>query len=235
MMSNQETRYPKGYFKKNPKELPPILKGCDFHAVTKTRLNGNNNRTTLFEFLPKQFKALLEGIDQTVERMVSDATKKLRKKQRTLKSELKQANGALVSLEEQLDETIAERDDALAQVKQLTKKPSKAVDDPQKVKNLERELQRIKGLFEQKSDENKSLNSQLKNIQAGDQKVKTDLSKALKANAELTKFLTDLKSALVESGVKLEEVAPETSGMSTAGTVLSGSTIKITWPKPYRG
>lgn len=235
MMSNQDTRYPKDYYKSHPKELPSSLKGFDFHAVTKIRLHGNSNRTTIFEFLPKQFKALLDGIQKTIEQVVSDATKKLRKKQKTLKSELKQANVALDDLEEQLDEVIAERDEALAQVKQLAKKPSKAVDDPQKVKNLERELQRIKGLFDRKSDENKSLNSQLKSIQGSDQKEKIDLSKALKSNAELAKFIDDLKAALVESGVKLEEFAPETSGMSTAGTVLSGSTIKITWPKPYRG
>lgn len=234
-MSNQDTRYPKGYYKQNPKELPLSLKSLDFHAVTKTRLNGNNNRTTLFEFLPKQFKALLEGIDETVKRRVSEATKKLKAKLKGLKSDLKKANDSLVDLEESLDEAIAERDEALAQVKQLTKKPSKPAEDPKKVKDLERELQRIKGLFEQKNDENKSLNTQLKNIQAGDQKDKTDLSKALKANAELTKFLNDLTAALVESGVKLEEITPETSGMSTAGTVVSGSTIKITWPKPYRG
>ncbi|MGV6393650.1 hypothetical protein ACTUVN_002347 [Pseudomonas caspiana] len=234
-MSNQDTRYPKGYYKNHPKELPSSLKGFDFHAVTKTRLHGNSNRTTIFEFLPKQFKALLDGIDNTIEQVVSDATKKLRKKHRALKSKLKQANGDMVDVEEQLAQTIAERDEALAQVKQLTKQPGKLVEDPQKVKDLVRELQRIKGLFEHKNDENKSLNSQLKTIQSDDQKIKTDLSRALKDNAELTKSLSDLKAALVESGVKLEEVAPETSGMSTAGTVLSGSTIKITWPKPYRG
>ena len=235
MMSNQDTRYPKGYYKNHPKELPSSLKGIDFHAVIKTRLHGNSNRTTIFEFLPKQFKAVLDGIEKNIEQVVSDATKKLRKKQKALKSELKQANVALGDLGEQLNETIAERDEALAHVKQLTKKPGKAADDPQKSENLERELQRIKGLFEKKNGENKSLNSQLKSIQSGDQKIKTDMSKALKDNAELRKLLDDLKAALVESGVKVEEVAPETSGMSTAGTVLSDSTIKITWPKPYRG
>ncbi|WP_415264268.1 hypothetical protein, partial [Pseudomonas serbica] len=183
-MSNQDTRYPKGYYKQHPKELPPSLKGLDFHAVTKTRLNGNNNRTTLFEFLPKQFKALLECIDETVKRRVSEATKKLKVKLKGLKSDLKKANESLVDLEESLDEAVAERDEALAQLKQLTKKTSKPAEDLKKVKDLERELQRIKGLFEQKNDENKSLNTQLKNIQAGDQKDKTDLSKALKANAE---------------------------------------------------
>lgn len=235
MMSNHDTRYPKGYFKNHPKELPSSLKGFDFHAVTKTRLHGNSNRTTIFEFLPKQFKALLDGIEKTIEQVVSDATKKLRKKQKALKSELKQANVALGDLEEQLDEVTAERDEAIAQVKQLAKKPSKASEDPKKIRDLERELERIKRIFEQKNDENKSLNSQLKSIQASDQKEKIDLSKALKSNAELAKFIDDLKAALVESGVKLEESAPETSGMSTAGTVLSGSTIKISWPKPYRG
>lgn len=82
MMSNQDTRYPKDYYKSHPKELPSSLKGFDFHAVTKIRLHGNSNRTTIFEFLPKQFKALLDGIQKTIEQVVSDATKKLRKKQK---------------------------------------------------------------------------------------------------------------------------------------------------------
>jgi chromosome segregation ATPase len=234
-MSNKNERHTKDHYDRNPKELPPELKGLDFYAVNKIRLNGNDNRTTLFEFRPKQFRALLENIDQTVKKMVSDATKKLKAKLKGLKSELKKANESLVDLEESLDEAIAERDEALAEVKLLTKKPSKAAEDPKKVKELERELQRIKGLFEQKNDENKSLNSQLKNLQAGDQKDKNDLSKALKANADLNKFLSDLKAVLVQQKVIPEEVVQESSGMSTAGTVLSGSTIKITWPKPYRG
>ena len=234
-MSNKDTRYPKGHFKQNPKDLPPSLKGHDFYAVTKTRLNGNDNRTTLFEFLPKQFKALLEGIDETVKKRVSEATKKLKIKLKGLKSDLKKANESVVDLEESLDEAITERDEALAQLKQLSKKPGQPAEDLKKVKELERELQRIKGLFEQKNTENKSLNRQLKIIKAGDQKDKTDLSKALKAIADLNKFLTDLKAVLVEQKVIPEEVLQETSGMSTAGTVLSGSTIKITWPKPYRG
>ena len=234
-MSNQDTRYPKGYYKNHPKELPSSLKGFDFHAVTKTRLHGNNNRTTIFEFLPKQFKALLDGIEKTIEQAVSDATKKLRKKQKTLKSELKQANEALVSIEQQLDETIAERDEALAQVKQLTKKPSKASEDPRKVKYLERELERIKGLFEQKSNENKSLNSQLQNMYGGDQKVRIDLNKALRDNGDLAKFLSELTSALAERGIELEELLPGNSGMTTASTILSSSTTNVTTPKPYRG
>lgn len=234
-MSNQDTRYPKGYFKNHPKELPSSLKGFDFHAVTKIRLPGNSNRTTIFEFLPKQFKALLDGIEKTIEQVVSDATKKLKKKQKTLKSELKQASVALRDLEEQFEEVVAERDEALAQLKQLAKKPSKAVEDPKKVKYLERDLQRIKGLFEQKNNENKSLNSQLKNIQGADLKRKNDLHDALKSNREYSKFIDDLKAALVSSGLKIEDVTPETSGMVSAGIVVSGSTIKITWPKPYRG
>ena len=234
-MSNKNERHTKDHYDRNPKEVPPELKGLDFYAVNKIRLNGNDNRTTLFEFRPKQFRTLLGNIDQTVKKMVSDATKKLKAKLKGLKSELKKANESLVDLEESLDEAIAERDEALAEVKLLTKKPSKAAEDPKKVKELERELQRIKGLFEQKNDENKSLNSQLKNLQAGDQKDKNDLSKALKANADLNKFLSDLKAVLVQQKVIPEEVVQESSGMSTAGTVLSGSTIKITWPKPYRG
>ena len=234
-MSNQDTRYPKGYYKNHPKELPSSLKGIDFHAVTKTRLHGNNNRTTLFEFLPKQFKALLEGIEKNVEQMVSDATKKLRKKQRTLKSDLKQANAALGDLEGQLDEAIAERDEAIAQVKQLAKKPIKASEDPKKVKYLERELERIKRLFEQKNDENKRLKSQFQIDYGDDQKIRNDLNKALGDNDYLVKFLAELNSALEKRGIELEDLVPETSGMITASTVLSSSTTKVTTPKPYRG
>lgn len=235
MMSNQDTRYPKGYYKNHPKELPSSLKGIDFHAVTKTRLHGNSNRTTLFEFLPKQFKALLEGIEKTGEQMVSDATKKLRKKQRTLKSDLKQANAALGDLEGQLHEAVAERDEAIAQVKQLAKKPIKASEDLKKVKYLERELERIKRLFEQKNDENKRLKSQFQIDYGDDQKIRNDLNKALGHNDYLVKFLGDLNSALEKRGIELEDLVPETSGMITASTVLSSSTTKVTTPKPYRG
>lgn len=234
-MSNQDTRYPKGYFKNHPKELPSSLKGFDFHAVTKIRLPGNSNRTTIFEFLPKQFKALLDGIEKTIEQVVSDATKKLKKKQKTLKSELKQASVALRDLEEQFDEVVAERDEALAQLKQLAKKPSKAVEDPKKVKYLERELERIKRLFEQKNDENKKLKSQLQADYGDDQKIRVDLNKALRDNADLAKFLSDITSALAERGIELEDLLPGNSGMISASTILSINTTNVTTPKPYRG
>lgn len=234
-MSNQDTRYPKGYYKNHPKELPSSLKGFDFHAVTKIRLPGNSNRTTIFEFLPKQFKALLDGIEKTIEQVVSDATKKLKKKQKTLKSELKQASVALRDLEEQFDEVVAERDEALAQLKQLTKKPSKAVEDPKKVKYLERELERIKRLFEQKNDENKKLKSQLQADYGDDQKIRVDLNKALRDNADLAKFLSDITSALAERGIELEDLLPGNSGMISASTILSINTTNVTTPKPYRG
>lgn len=235
MMSNHDTRYPKGYFKDHPKELPSSLRGLDFHAVTKTRLGGNSNRTTIFEFLPKQFRALLDGIEKTIEQVVSDATKKLRKKQKALKSELKQANVALGDLEEQLDEVTAERDEALAQVKQLAKKPSKASEDPKKIRDLERELERIKRLFEQKNDENKKLKSQLQADYGDDQKMRNDLHTALGQNDYLVKFLRDINTALEKRGIELEDLLPENSGMITASTVLSSSTTKVTSPKPYRG
>lgn len=235
MMSNQDTRYPKGYFKNHPKELPSSLKGFDFHAISKIRLHGNSNRTTIFEFLPKQFKALLDGIEKTIEQVVSDATKKLRKKQKTLRSELKQASVALRDLEEQLDEVVAERDEALVQVKQLAKRPSKVVDDPKKVKYLERELERIKGLFQQKNDENKKLKSQLQADYGDDQKMRNDLHTALGQNDYLVKFLRDINTALEKRGIELEDLLPENSGMITASTVLSSSTTKVTTPKPYRG
>lgn len=235
MMSNHDTRYPKGYFKDHPKELPSSLRGLDFHAVTKTRLGGNSNRTTIFEFLPKQFRALLDGIEKTIEQVVSDATKKLRKKQKALKSELKQANVALGDLEEQLDEVTAERDEALAQVKQLAKKPRKASEDPKKIRDLERELERIKRLFEQKNDENKKLKSQLQADYGDDQKMRNDLHTALGQNDYLVKFLRDINTALEKRGIELEDLLPENSGMITASTVLSSSTTKVTSPKPYRG
>ena len=234
-MSNQDTRYPKGYYKNNPKELPSSLKGFDFHAVTKTRLHGNSNRTTIFEFLPKQFKALLEGIDKTVEQMVSDATKKFRKKQKTLKSELKQANVALDDLGEQLDEVTAERDEAIAQVKQLAKKPSKTSEDPKRIRDLERELERIKQLFKQKDDELKRLKSQSQIGHGDDQKMRNDLHTALGQNDYLVKFLRDINTALEKRGIELEDLLPENSGMITASTILSSSTTKVTTPKPYRG
>ena len=234
-MSNQDTRYPKGYYKNNPKELPSSLKGFDFHAVTKTRLHGNSNRTTIFEFLPKQFKALLEGIDKTVEQMVSDATKKFRKKQKTLKSELKQANVALDDLGEQLDEVTAERDEAIAQVKQLAKKPSKTSEDPKRIRDLERELERIKQLFKQKDDELKRLKSQSQIGYGDDQKMRNDLHTALGQNDYLVKFLRDINTALEKRGIELEDLLPENSGMITASTILSSSTTKVTTPKPYRG
>ncbi|MGR6496932.1 hypothetical protein [Pseudomonas fulva] len=234
-MSNHDTRYPKGYYKDHPKELPSSLKGFDFHAVTKTRLPGNSNRTTIFEFLPKQFKALLDGVEKTIEKAVSDATKKLKKKQRALKSELKQASEALASVEQELDETIAERDEALAKVKQLTRKPSKASEDPKKIKYLERELERIKRLFEQKNDENKKLKSQFQ-IDYGDaQKARTDLIVAQAHNLKLATFLSDINAALEKRGIELEDLMPETSGMISASTILSSSTTKVTTPKPYRG
>lgn len=234
-MSNHDTRYPKGYYKDHPKELPSSLKGFDFHAVTKTRLPGNSNRTTIFEFLPKQFKALLDGVEKTIEQVVSDSTKKLKKKQKALKSELKQASVTVRDLEEQLDEVVAERDDALAQVKQLTKKPSKVSEDTKKLKYLERELERIKRLFEQKNDENKKLNSQRQTDYDEIQKARHDLYTALGQNDNLLKFLGDLNSALEKRGIELEDLIPETSGMVTASTVLSSSTTKVTTPKPYRG
>lgn len=235
MMSNHDTRYPKGYFKDHPKELPSSLKGFDFHAVTKTRLHGNSNRTTIFEFLPKQFKALLDGIETTIEQVVSDATKKLRKKQKALKSELKQANVALDDLGEQLDEVTAERDEAIAQVKQLAKKPSKASEDPKRIRDLERELERIKGLFKQKDDELKKLKSQSQVGYGDDQKIRNDLNKALGDNDYLVKILAELNSALEKRGIELEDLLPENSGMITASTFLSSSTTKVTTPKPYRG
>ncbi len=234
-MSNQDTRYPKGYYKNHPKELPSSLKGFDFHAVTKIHLPGNSNRTTIFEFLPKQFKALLDGIEKTIEQVVSDATKKLKKKQKTLKTELKQASVALRDLEEQFDEVVAERDEALAQVKQLAKKPSKAAEDPKKVKCLEQELERIKRLFERKNDENKKLKSQLQADYGDDQKMRNDLHTALGQNDYLVQFLRDINSALEKRGIELEDLLPANSGMITASTVLSSSTTKVTTPKPYRG
>lgn len=235
MMSNHDTRYPKGYYKHHPKELPSSLKGFDFHAVTKTRLPGNTNRTTIFEFLPKQFKALLDGVEKTIEQVVSDATKKLKKKQKALKSELKQANDALANVKQERDETVAERDEALAQVKQLTRKPSKVSEDTKRLKYLERELERIKRLFEQKNDENKKLNSQRQTDYDDIQKARHDLYTALGQNDNLLKFLGDINSALEKRGIDLEELIQETSGMITASTVLSSSTTKVTTPKPYRG
>lgn len=234
-MSKQDTRYPKGYYKDHPKELPASLKGFDFHAVAKTRLPGNSNRTTIFEFLPKQFKALLDGVEKTIEQVVSDATKKLKKKQKALKSELKQAGEALVSVEQQLDETIAERDEALAQLKQLARKPSKASEDTKKIKHLERELERIKRLFQQKNDEHKRLESQFQ-IDYGDaQKARNDLIMSQAHNLKLATFLSDINAALEKRGIELEDLIPETSGMISASTILSSSTTKVTTPKPYRG
>lgn len=234
-MSNQDTRHPKVYYKTHPKELPSSLKGFDFHAVTKTRLPGNSNRTTIFEFLPKQFKALLDGVEKSIEQVVSDATKKLKKKQKALKSELKQASVAVRDLEDQLDEVVAERNDALAQVRLLTKKPSKASEDTKKLKYLERELERIKRLFEQKSDENKRMKSQLQAGYGDDQKIRVNLNKAQRDNADLAKFLNDITSALAERGIGLEDLLPGNSGMISASTILSISTNNVTTPKPYRG
>lgn len=224
-MSNKNERLTKAYYDRNPKDLPQELKDHDFYAVNKIRLNGNDNRTTLFEFRPKQFKALLGSIDQTVKKLVSDATKKLRRKQKELKSDLKSANESVVNLEAALDETIAERDEALAQVRVLSKKPSRASDDAKELKQVKRELERIKGLFEQKNNENKSLNTQLKNLQAGDQKDKTDLSKALKANADLTKYLDSVRAELVKLGVNPDDFVPENSGMVSGSDWLDKPTL----------
>lgn len=224
-MSNRNERLTKDYLERNPKELPKELKGLDFFAVNKIRLNGNENRTTLFEFRPKQIKTLLGSIDQTVKKLVSDATKKLRRKQKELKAELKSANESVVNLDAALDETIAERDEALAQVQELSKKPSRASDDSKELKQLKRELERIKGLFEQKNNENKSLNTQLKNLQAGDQKDKTDLSKALKANADLSKYLEFVKAELLKRGVNLDDAVPENSGMVSGSDWLGKPTL----------
>lgn len=248
-MAKEDKRYDKKYYSQHPTKLPEILKGHDFHAVHKTRLGSNQNRTTLFEFNPRQFEAVLESFEKSAKKKaavtrakVRRDTDKLKVRLISLKVRLKRARtqaasdaASLENLSETLEATVAERDEALAQVRVLSKKPSRASDDAKELKQVKRELERIRGRFDEKNNENKSLNDQLKVFQSGVQQDKIDLGKARKANADLTKFLDDLKAALIKNGVISDEPVQESSGMSTPGTVLSGSIIKITWPKPYRG
>ncbi|WP_408602014.1 hypothetical protein [Pseudomonas sp. PLMAX] len=247
-MHKIEKLTPKSFYKENPGKLPEslaLLDGREFHSVAKIRLDGNVNRTLFALFRPKHLDALFEYFNgkikvvrQAAKAQKKDSAAKLKIKDaalRVVRKKLKTAQADLEQAEDLVQDLRAERDEAITKVQALSKKQGKPSEEAKELKAVKSELERIKGLFEQKNSENKSLNTQLKNFQAGDQKDKNDLSKALKANADLTKFISDLRAALVGSGVKLEEIAPEKSGMSTPGTVLSGSTIKITWPKPYRG
>jgi len=248
-MAKHDTRYPRGYFEQHPKELPEVLEGHDFFAVTKTRLPGNDNRTTLLEFRPKQLKALVESVQKSARKKASVTSAKLKKAVSELEAKsiqqkvrLKQARAeadsaasAVEDLEATLDAVVAERDAALEQVAMLSKKTRGASDEAKTIKRLEGELQRIKGLWGEKHQENERLDDRLSELCTENDRQRIDLGKTEKANAELTKYLQAVKAALLKKGINLDEAVPETSGMKTSSSVLADSSIIVRTNKPVPG
>lgn len=244
-MHKIEKLTPKSLYDENPGKLPEslaFLEGHEFHSVAKIRLDGNVNRTLFALFRPKHLDALFEYFSGKIKvvRQVAKAQKKdfaakLKNKDaalRVVRKRLKSAQADLEQAEALGLDLRAQRDAAQTNALTLAKKLGKPSEEAKELKSVKRELERIKGLFEQKNNENKSLNTQLKNIQAGDRKDKTDLSKALKANAELTTYLNDVKAALLKRGFNLDDAVPETSGM-ISGSNLLGNTTKMHSNKPF--
>ena len=216
-MSNDNERLPKQHFDRYPQNLPKAIKdlkgikGLDFHSISRTALKGNQNRTTLIEFLPKQIVSLLESISKTVKQEVSVATKKLKGKLKDLKAELKTANQSLVNLETELDEVTAERDAALEQIKPLRKKQRQTADSDKALNVLQGKLARVEkdaritlekyGRLIQISKQLRLENNSLKPVHRDNERLRDYLTEAevlLKAN-NMSLFDVQLSSGITSA------------------------------------
>lgn len=243
--------YPKGYYDENPRELPEslqVLKGHDFHSITKMREAGNQNRTTLVRFRPKHVQALFEAFEgkikkksQALKTLEKKTAKERKAKEKELKLALQAVSTAqyeLEELEEALGAAKRERDIAEAQIESLRKRTNSSSTS---VSANAKELKKIKGAHitlranaAELAQKNLRLDERLRDLQSESEQLRISLRNADKANEQLRNNLQIAEDLMKAKGIRLPEVE-DTSGMRSASDVLGGSVALIRGNKPYPG
>lgn len=244
-MAKPDRRFDQKFYKSRPDKLPELLEGHEFFAVSKTRFPGKENRTTLFEFRPSQFAALVHKIQHAAAIKVSAGkarlrvrTRKLEAKITQLKVRLRQAVESAEAAESRADEFEAELgavqselEKAHDQIKELKKKPRGLSPEAKQIKSLTSENDRVRGLYEDQRQANGRLDIRLSSLQTETERQRITIQGLERDNKDLEKFI----KGLVDNGtISLKDV-PATSGMVTAGLALSSSNRKVRSNIPVPG
>lgn len=244
-MAKPDKRFDPKFYKSRPDKLPELLEGHEFFAVSKTRFPGKENRTTLFEFRPSQFAALIDKLQHAAAIKVSAGkarlkvtTRKLEAKITQLKVRLRNAVAAAEAAEARADEfeeelgaVQRELEKAQDQIKELKKKPRGLSPEAKQIKSLTSENDRIRGLHEDLREGNGRLTMRLSSLQTETEQQRITIHGLERDNKDLERFI----KGLVENGtISLKDV-PATSGMVTAGLALSSSTHKVRSNLPVPG
>ena len=246
-MAKKEFRHKKDYYEKNPNKLPESLKdlkGHEFHAVSKKREEGNQNRTTLVELRPKHFTALLELGDSKANKVVlvakareRAATVKFKINLRLLKIAKKAtatAEAALEQSEATLKATVIQRDTALRRVKKLKKKSRQPTAEAKELEALKTTSERIRTVADARRLKIASLDKRWSDLKSKNTLDEINISEMKKLNDELVKILEIAQAKLSAKGIDLLKI-PETSGFTTASLAVSRSNVKTIGSKPLHG
>jgi len=243
-MAKNDKFYPKGYFDENPGKYPESLeqlKGHEFHSVARIRLGGNENRTLLALFRPKQLAAFFEYLEGEIGKAKKVATAKLRVATnqirvkdaalKVVRRDLSAARTNLDEVEEALSEAIAKRDKALAQMERLSKKSLQPSADAQELKEVKRELERVKSLFDTQREAKERLEFRFSALQCDYDRDSSALSITQNNNAQLMNNLRVAYDILEAKGISIPGVE-QTSGMVSGSTVLGDSSVIMRSNKP---
>lgn len=244
-MAKPDKRFDQKFYKSRPDKLPELLEGHEFFAVSKTRFPGKENRTTLFEFRPSQFAALVDKIQHAAAIKVSAGkarlkvtTRKLEAKITQLRVRLREAVAAAEAAEAKADEfeeelgaVQNELEKAQDQIKELKRKPRGLSPEAKQIKSLTSENDRVRGLYEDQRQANGRLDIRLSSLQTEAEQQRITILGLERDNKDLERFI----KGLVDNGtISLKDV-PATSGMMTAGLAASSSNAKMRSNMPLPG
>lgn len=236
-MAKQDKFYPQSHFIQNPGKLPEqleMLDGQAYHSIAKIRLSGNENRTLLALFRPKHLTALFEFFDDKIKRLklVHKAQKKaadvkLKTTQAALRvsrRDLEEAESELEEAKRILNNTVQERDKALAKVASLQKKPSPSSAAAKEIKALQRELERIKQYGRDQKEKNEGLNVRLSEQATLIDRYYIENQNAGKLNTQLKARLRAVEDVLEAKGIPIPGVE-ESSGMISGSDMLQKNVV----------